>query len=181
MEVDDRLEEFQIELVEAGGLPEKSGGDAGFVVVGFGDVLELRVEVEFSGRGVVADGEGGAVPDLGVPALLKQPDEARVELRREEKSAQRTGEGLQCGGSARRDAGGVPGDGEEVQSGTVFPGEIFDAEVAQGAFAQFVQREVEGDLRSGSVDPAQKLVDVLGVGAVVLPVDLVGVGVPGVD
>ena len=40
---------------------------------------------------------------------------------------------------------------------------------------------MEGDLRSGSVDPAQKLVDVLGVGAVVLPVDLVGVGVPGID
>ena len=181
MEVDNRLDEFQIELVESGGLPEESGGDTALVIVGFGDVLELRIEVEFGGGSVVADGEGGAVPDLGVAALLEQPDEARVELRREEKSAQRTGKGLQGGGSAGGDSGGVPGGGEEVQSGTVFPGEIFDAEVAQSAFAQFVQREVEGDLRGGAVDPAQKLVDVLGVGAVVLPVDLVGVGVPGVD
>ena len=47
MEVDNRLDEFQIELVESGGLPEESGGDTALVIVGFGDVLELRIEVEF--------------------------------------------------------------------------------------------------------------------------------------
>ena len=65
-------------------------------------------------------------------------------------------------------------------AGPVFPRQILDPEVAERAFADLVELERERDLGRGTVQVAEELVHILRVRAVVLPVNLVGVMVPGV-
>ena len=111
MQIHDRLDDFQIKLVESGSQAERADADAGFVVVALGDILELRIEVEFAALRVgVADGDARGVFDFRLAALLQQPDEARVELRRKQETAQRAGHRLHRGGSARSEAECIPAD-----------------------------------------------------------------------
>ena len=177
MQADRRGEDFEIELADAFRQSGNGARDDGrVVIVGFCDVLELRIEehgVVF--RIGIQNGHVGGIADFRFAVLLKQSDEAGVELRSEKESADGAGRRLKSRGSARRDAERIPCRLEDVESGSVLPCKIFDAHVAECAFAHFIDLEMKVDLRCGAVEPGKKLVHEFGIGGIVFPVDLIGV------
>ena len=153
------------------------------------DFRQMRVQ---RGRVInrrIHEREVGVRREFCVAGLLEHADEAHVELRsREERAvAPRGGEMLGDVGEFRRAAdqfedgfggehfSGTVSGGEEVQAGTVFPGEVIQPDVAQVAFADLIVVEAQIDLRHGTVEVFDPREDRQSGLLVVLPVDRVGV------
>ena len=149
--------------------------DLKLVVVSLENRLRLRGKADRVTRAfTVRHREAGRVGDRGLSVLLEHPDEARVELRRDEERAETARSRRKGGRTGRIEAHGIETGLKQVEAGAVAPGQVVDAEIAQRALPHLIDREGEVDHRNRPVEPGQIFEEVIAFVGVVLPVDEVG-------